>query len=239
MNKMNNSERYKAGFDNLHLSDDFRTRLSERLEKEREDEKVKNISFWNISRVAAAIAVCTIACGSVCYAADVGGIRTNIQLWINGKNENVEVTDMGDGSYTWTDQNGEEHGFGGFTATDDGEVTAISVDEMASYMNNSAELEFENGKILFHYHNLSEDVTDLISSDGKFYIHVDDPANPNTYFEFEEIKPEGTYSVNCSNQAESSGDYHEADVTGLISGKQADELDENTALSFTTMVVSD
>lgn len=230
-----NTERYKDSFSNLHLSEDFGARLEKRLEKEREENKVNNIRIFGIGRIAAAVAVITLACGSVCYAADLGGIRTNIQLWINGKSENIEVTDMGDGSLTWTDKNGENHGFGGYSATDDGELTAMSAKDMASYMNNSAELEFKDDRIIFHYHNISEDVTDMIGSDKKLYVHVDDPVNPNTYFNFEEIG-KGTYSVECSDKAAKDTTYHEADATELISTEPVEAFDENTAVTFTTQI---
>ena len=61
-----NKERYTRSFGKLHLSDDFQTRLNERLEKEREDQKVKKVSFIHFSRAAAAIMICALTCGSVC-----------------------------------------------------------------------------------------------------------------------------------------------------------------------------
>lgn len=233
MMNRSNSERYKASFDKLHLSGDFQARLTESLEKEREDSKVTYTRTFGIGRIAAAAAVFSLLCGSVCYAADLGGIRTTIRLWINGNSKNIDITGTDNGTFTWTDENGEDHGFGGYYATDDGKVTALPADEMISYMNNGAELEFKDDRVIFHYHNLSEDVTDNIDTNGNLYVHVDDPANPNTYFAFSGID-NGTYSVDCSSKAAEGADYHEADAAGLISGDPAEALDENTEVSFTT-----
>ena len=233
MKKMTNSELYKASFDKLHLSGDFEARLAAGLEKEREENKVNNIRVFGLGRVAAAAIVLTLTCGSVCYAADLGGIRTRLQLWINGLDKNVEVTDMGDGSFVWTDENGENHGFGGVSETEDGRITTMPANDMSELINNSAQLEFKDGRIIFHYHNLSEDVTDKNAGDGSLHVHVNDPANPNTYFDFEEIK-NGTYSVECSPEAKQEVKYHEADATDLISGEPVEAFDEDTGVSITT-----
>ena len=232
--KKTNSERYQASFDKLHLSDDFRMRLAQNLEKEREDSKVNNIRAFSIGRIAAIAAVFTLACGSVCYAADLGGIRTTISLWIHGEKESVEVQDMGDGAFAWTDENGENHGFGGYSYTEGEEIKSMSAEDMSAYMNNSAELEFKEDRILFHYHNLTEDVTDRISPDKKLYVHVEDPANPNTYFGFSEIG-QGTYSMECTDRP-TDADYYEADATGLISQDPAAAFDEDTEMVVTTQV---
>lgn len=235
MTNKTNSERYKESFDRLHLSEDFRTRLAGALEHEREDSKMNNIRVFSIGRIAAAAAAFTLLCGSVCYAADLGGIRTNLQLWISGKSRNVEVTDMGNGTFAWTDDSGVNHGFGGFTSTEDGVVTAMPSGDIVTYMNNSAELEFKDGRVLFHYHNISEDVTDKIGADRTLKIHVADPANPNTYFKFEAIS-NGTYSVECSPKASNGAEYYEADATGLISEDPVEALDEDTEIEITTQI---
>ncbi len=231
--KMTNSDRYKASFDNLHLSGDFRMRLAQSLEKEREDSKVRNIRAFSIGRIAAIVAVCTLACGTVCYAADLGGIRTTIRMWIHGQDESVDVLDTGDGSFVWTDENGENHGFGGYSMTEGGEITTMSAEEIAACMNNGAELVSEEGRIFFCYRNIREDVTDLIGSDHTLYVHISDPSNPNTYFGFGDIG-QGSYSTDCSGEAAEGVEYHEVDATGLIPGEPVEALDEDTEFSITT-----
>ena len=234
--KTSNEERYKKSFDNLHLSGDFSSRLSESLEKEREDKKVVNL--FSAGKIAAAVAICTLACGTACYAADVGGIRTNFNLWINGSNHEIEVQDDGNGGYTYYDEDGNEYGFGGVSYGPFGEETPLSAEELVGFMNNDGTLEFtDDGRIIFHYRNISEDVTDLIE-DGELYIHLEDPSNPFTYFDFSEIVPNGGYSCSTDSKAGSHKDYHEIDASELASSEQESPVigDDST---YSTTIISD
>ena len=227
--KTSNEERYKKSFDNLHLSGDFSSRLEGSLEKEREDKKV--VSLFSAGKIAAAVAICSLTCGTACYAADVGGIRTNFNIWFNGTNQDIEVQDNGDGSYTWTDETGHEYGFGGITVDEDGTEHTMTPDEYFGMMNNDGSLEFESdGTVIFHYHNLSVDVTDMIE-DGKLALHVEDPSNAYTYFSFTDITSNGAYACSTGDDPELFVKYTEIDSSDLISGDQAPELDDNTSYS--------
>ena len=90
---MSNKDRYQNAFGKLHLSEDFR----EKCKTPEESGKGKIMNFraiHGISRAAAAaVTICTIALGSagVCYANDIGGIRTTVQMWMNGSRQEVEV----------------------------------------------------------------------------------------------------------------------------------------------------
>ncbi|MBP5554044.1 MAG: hypothetical protein J6X94_04140 [Lachnospiraceae bacterium] len=233
--KTSNEERYKKSFDNLHLSGDFSSRLNESLEKEREDKKV--VKLFSAGKIAAAIAICTLACGTACYAADVGGIRTSFNIWINGTNHEIEVQDDGNGGYSYTDENGHEYGFGGVSYGPGGEEVPMSAEELVELMNNDGTLEFtEDDKVIFHYRNLSEDVTDQIK-DGKLYIHLEDPTNPYTYFNFSEIVPNGSYSLTTDDSKEGSADYVEVDATNLATGEPAPERGDDEV--YGTYILSD
>lgn len=233
--KTSNEERYKKSFDNLHLSGDFSSRLKGSLEKEREDKKVVNL--FSAGKIAAAIAICSLACGTACYAADVGGIRTNFNLWTNGSSREIEVQDNGDGSYTYYDENGKEYGFGGVSYGPGGEEVPMSAEDLVNLMNNDGTLEFtEDDKVIFHYRNISEDVTDKIE-DGELHVHLEDPSNPYTYFSFSEIIPNGSYSLTTFDSKEWFTDYIEIDATDLASGEQAPEREDDEV--YGTYVLSD
>ena len=228
--KTSNSDRYKKSFDNLHLSGDFSSRLSESLEKEREDKKVVNL--FSAGKIAAAIAICSLTCGTACYACDVGGIRTNFNIWLNGSNQEIEVQDNGDGSYTYYDDNGHEYGFGGVSLGPNGEETPMTPDEYFELLNNEGVLRInDEGRTLFYYHNLVEDVTDFIE-DGELYLHVEDPSNPYTYFAFTEISGNGNYACSTGDSKEWFKDYIEIDASDLITGDQALELGEDETVSY-------
>ena len=96
MNKKN-KEQYQRSFSTLHLSDDFRERIKDIPEDYGKVKNMKKTSIFGLSRVAAAVVTtATVLIGSagVCYACDLGGIRTNLNLWIKGSNQTVEVTDL-------------------------------------------------------------------------------------------------------------------------------------------------
>ena len=234
MKKKTNTERYRVAFDSLHLSEDFEARLAESLTNKKENEDMNIRNFFNAGRAAAAAAVVLLTCGTVCYAADAGGLRTTISMWLNGRNESLEVTDRGDGVYSWTDAQGTTHNLGGYVIEDGGEVTAMSAEEMAASMSNGGSLEFTSERrVIFHYHNLNEDVTDSADSDGNIYIHVNDPSNPNTYFTFTDIGADGTYQMTQDETGDPSATYLEADVTGLISEGPVQSSDISTTVEVT------
>lgn len=214
MNK--NEKDYKRSFSRLHLPEDFPERLEARLNDEREDNKMNSDTFHGFSRIAAAITACavTLGVGGVCYAADLGGIRTKVELWMNGEKTEVEVEADGMG-YTWTGDDGEVHGFGGVAMDDSGNKTALTAEELAAAWNTGCDLRAEDGRFTLSYKNLSYDVTDMINEDGTLRVHIADPINPNTYFGFEDITPDGTYGAYTNDRPEEGAVYIELDAAGL------------------------
>ena len=217
MNK--NEERYQRSFNTLHLSDDFPERLEAKVREEREESKMS--TFHGFSRIAAAITICavTFGVGGICYAADVGGIRTKVELWIHGEKAEVEV-EANDTGYSWTDENGNEYGFGGMALDDEGNEVPLSAEELAQHMNNDCELRPEKGRMMLYYKNVSADVTDMIE-DGRLYVHISDPLNPYTYFSFMDISANGTYGCSSSDKPEGNAEYTEIDATGLSTDGEA------------------
>ncbi len=239
---MSNKDRYQKTFNTLHLSEDFR----EKCKTPEESGKGKIMNFraiHGISRAAAAaITVATIALGSagVCYANDIGGIRTTFNMWLNGSRQEVEVVQTGEGTYAVYDENGEETmGFGGMSYDADGNEVGLSAEELVKLFNNECRLNpTDDGRIIFTYKNLTEDVTDLIDENGNLYIHVEDPSNAYTYFNLTDIKTNGAYSADIGDSPSSGKTYYEVDSSNLdIDDVQATEYDENTTL--TTIVISD
>ena len=237
MNK--DQERYQKSFQKLHLSEDFRERLDARLEKEREDKEMKKTTFLGLTRAAAAVAVCTavFGVGGICYAADVGGIRTKIEIWRYGEKSEVEVEADGMG-YTWTDENGETGGFGGVIMDENGNDVVMSAEELAEHMNNDCTLRMKDGRMILYYKNLREDVTDRISSEGTLHVHINDPLNPYTYFNFEEVTPDGSYHCSSWDKPEDGAVYIELDAAELSNEDvPAAERPENVVEG--TYVISD
>ena len=132
MNRRSNKEKYQKSFQALHLSDDFQERFEKRLEEEREGKNMNSNGIYGISRAAAVIAACVVAFGSlgICYAADVGEIRTTVEMWINGSKQEVELEQVNETEYRWTDEGGEEHRMGGVMKEADGSERPMSADEL-------------------------------------------------------------------------------------------------------------
>ena len=73
-----------------------------------------------------------------------------------------------------------------------GNETPLTAEDLAESMNNDCFLEKnEDGRYIFYYKNLQADVTDSIDSNGNLYVHVEDPSNEYTYFNFSEISDNG------------------------------------------------
>lgn len=239
---MSNKERYQRSFEALHLSEDLR----EKCVNPEESGKGKIMNFramYGISKLAAAAAaVCTIALGSagICYANDVGGIRTQVNLWLNGEKQEIEVQETDEGYYVVYDENDEETmGFGGVSYDAFGNEIPMSAEELVGLMNNECRLDFtDDGRVIFYYKNLVEDVTDLIDEKGRLYIHVEDPANPYTYFDITDIEMNGGYSMESGKKASFGKDYYEVDSTDIaVDEESAAEHDDDTAM--TSSVISD
>ena len=232
---MNNKDRYQRSFNTLHLSEDFR----EKCRNPEESGKGKIMNFramYGISKLAAAAVLAgTIALGSagVCYANDIGGIRTRIGMWINGEKQEVEIQQTGDSSYAIYDENGEETmGFGGVSIDAFGNEISMSAEELVGLMNNECHLTFtEDGRLIFTYKNLVEDVTNQTDKKGNLYIHVSDPSNPNTYFDITDIQEDGGYSTYAHSKPTFGKSYYEADSSDLVTEDAAMERDDDISVS--------
>ena len=238
----NNKDRYQKSFNTLHLSEEFREKINEHPEDNGKGKIMNFRAMHGISRIAAAaVTVCTIALGSagVCYANDIGGVRTTLQMWLNGSSQEVEVVQTGEGSYAIYDENGEETmGFGGISYDEFGNEVPMSAEELVGYMNNDCHLEItDDGRYIFSYKNLTEDVTDQVDKKGNLYLHVDDPSNPYTYFEITDIENHG-YSVESGRKASFGKTYYEIDSSSLVITDINDRNDdENT--TYSSFVMSD
>lgn len=241
MSENKNRENYQRSFNKLHLSDDFRSDLEERLEKERKGKiRMFNNSVHGISKIAAAIAIGVITIGSagVCYANDLGGVRTNFEMWLNGSKQTVEVEEDGNGGYTLTAEDGSERGFGGVALNGNGKETPMSAEELLKEMNNDCFLDTaDDGTVTFIYKNIKADVTDSIDENGNLYVHVDDPANEYTYFNISEYDGNG-YSYSTEKTPSWGKKYLEVGTADPDSDVVY-EREDSEDIEYTTTVTED
>lgn len=160
---MNNKERYKQAFSALHPS----VQLSLEAEKMVKIQKKHKI---NMAIAAAIICIVIIGGSGTAYAADIGGIREKISMWLYGAQTEVNVTDNGDGGYTFIyEHDGEikEMGAGGISIDENGNETWLSADELAEDMSQHADVVAdETGKVWVYYYDQQIDITDRFDQDG-------------------------------------------------------------------------
>ena len=164
---MTNKERYQRTFSTLHASDDF---LMEVTPMKRTGKVRKN----RIVALCAAIALIA-ALATAAYAADVGGIRRTIQIWLHGDQTDA-VLEVDNGSYTLTyeDENGEikEMGGGGVAMDGFGKERPLTEDEIMEQLNMPDVEYLDDGSVWVYYHDQKLEITDKFDDDGICYVQL-------------------------------------------------------------------
>lgn len=163
---MTNRERYKQAFSALQTSatQSMEVEMMAMIQKKHK----KNIA------VAAAVACAAlIGVSGTVYAADIGGIQQKVRIWMYGKEEEVVITEKGDGSYLlhYVGDGQEELGFGGVAIGEDenGDTTEswLSPDELVISLNQSVDIaEDTDGRVWIYYYDQKADITDLFDEEG-------------------------------------------------------------------------
>ena len=164
---MTNKEKYKQAFNVLQTSDriDLETIKNANMNKKKK-----------LYRMAVSFAACVVlfTASVTAYAADMGGIKSAIKLWIEGAQTDATIN-FGDGTYTvkYTDSRGVEYnqGGGGYKLEDDGSKTPLTKEELIEHFN-SPEVEYkEDGSVWVYYFEQKIDITDKFK-DGICYLKL-------------------------------------------------------------------
>lgn len=177
---MTNKEKYKRAFSALHPSKPI----------DLEEYTMKNTKLHVIFRPVAAVIACAIllfGCATVAYAADVGGIRTTVHVWIHGNARDIDVVDNGDGSYQFSYTEGAESATvfaGGVAFDENGNEIPLSPEEVAQATFDEIGRQAD-GKIWLYYKSYAFDITQQMTKDGcklvlddqgtKVYFDIDAP----------------------------------------------------------------
>ena len=158
---MSNKEKYKRAFSVLESSCDFTL----------EEKEMKKIKIFNAHKnllTAAAVLLVLVAGSGTAYAADIGGGRETIQLWLYGKQTDVTVGE--DGSIKYADRNGniqEEKGF-------NGDGSPLTAEEVAEDFKDRVDVEkLDDGTVHVYYHDRDYDITDKIVDKDQKEQHAD------------------------------------------------------------------
>lgn len=164
---MIDKQQYQRTFGVLHASEDF-------LKEDITMQTTKHFSMRKVSLLCAAV-ILIFSISTVCYAADVGGIRRTIQLWIHGDQTDA-IMEIQDGQYqlTYEDQQGNLHqqNGGGIAIEPDGSQRPVTEEEILEHLNNP-EVEYkDDGTVWVYYRNQSLEITDRFDADGVCYVQL-------------------------------------------------------------------
>lgn len=163
---MSNKENYKKAFSVLKSSCDFSLE-EKRMEKMKREKINKNLL------AAAAVLFVVVAGSGTAYAANLGGIRESVKLWVRGNKIDVSYEfNEGEGTYlkTYVDENGEE-------VQEDasmwhGDNSPVTMEELIEEEHDRVVVEkTDDGKCILYFQNKVIDITDKFT-DGKCFIHV-------------------------------------------------------------------
>ena len=152
---MTNKEKYQQAFSML--------KASRKLEME-DIEMNKNVVFTKGIAVAAAVALCFVGSNSICYAATGATWVEKMIVYFNGEpmEQDVEVTDLGGGDYSYT-MEVPDNSSGSAVIVTDGlseEVTFCVDTEEAEVTNETATIENADGVVWFCFMGERVDITE-------------------------------------------------------------------------------
>ncbi|MCR4648992.1 MAG: hypothetical protein K5776_07940 [Lachnospiraceae bacterium] len=193
---MTNKEKYKQAFSVLHTSENFSPEV-EMMEKISKKNKIKGI----VAGVAAVLTVSGLS--TTAYAANLGGIQRQIQLWIHG-DQTTATMEIDQGNYTisYVDENGEAkemHG-GGVSLDAFGRERPVTEEEIMDHLDMPDVAFNDDGTIIVYYHAQTIDITDKFNSDGFCFTHVTD-GKKNFYMT---IKNDGSYGIDSDKYPDTS-----------------------------------
>lgn len=137
------------------------------------DHHKKTIHFRKITGlILAACLVFTLAVTA--YAADIGGIRRIIQIWLYGDQTTV-VLDVQGGQYTVTDEEGSFiKGGGGVAFEPDGSERPLTEEEILQHLDQPDLQHKEDGTVWVYYHGQKIEITDRFDEYGICYLELRD-----------------------------------------------------------------
>ena len=186
---MTNKEKYKQAFSVLHTSENFSPEV-EIMAKLNKKNKIRAI-------IAACIGIFTVGgLGTTAYAANVGNIQRQIQLWVQGDQTTATLDiDETQGeykiSYTGTDGAPVEISGGGITIDINGNEKPVNEQEIMEHIMMPSVEYLYDGTIWVYYKDRQMEITDKFDEEGFCYTQIADGGQ--TYYMT--IKKNGGYGI--------------------------------------------
>ena len=119
-----------------------------------------------LTTVCASLAVVLI-CGVSAYAADLGGARHMVNVWLHGDMTKVSIEQVSEGQFQVTYPDGSVRGTGGMTVGANGEERGVTLKEVEERLRNDPEVaQDEDGRICLYLRDHKIDITDQIEKKG-------------------------------------------------------------------------
>ena len=125
-----------------------------------------------------------VACGAVvlamalavgAYAADVGGFRQTVNLWLHGDITEVTIEQIGEGQFEVTYPDGSTRGTGGAVEDGHGGMRPATMEEVKEYLLTEPDVnEDEDGRIWLYLRDNKIELTDQIQEKGYAQVKVKD-----------------------------------------------------------------
>lgn len=166
---------YNEAMDRIHMSEECAQRiLAQAASNGRKGGNVMKFKK-SMQRGIAALAAAVVL-SAAAFAADVGGIRTNMTMWFHGEQQQVEV--QKDGKYGYTAKvDGKEKSFGGVSIDENGNAQALDESDIQDAYAVDVE-KGEDGKWTLYFYDQTIDITKemeqgkydkVLSHDGQKY----------------------------------------------------------------------
>lgn len=154
---------YNRAMDRVHMSEDCAKRILERASSS--ERKGGNVMKYRIMlRRAATVVVAAAVVSATALAADVGGIRTRVTLWMNGQQQEVELEKDGEYGYKIT-IDGEERGFGGVSIDGDGNTKPLDEEDIEDMYAVDVQQE-DDGTWTLYFYDQTIDITEDMKNGG-------------------------------------------------------------------------
>ncbi len=114
-----------------------------------------------------------VAENGVAYAADLGGIRTTVNVWLHGEHTQLDAVPNGTGGYEFYETGSDEPigGGGGVWIDENGVEHAASAQEVAENLASPVEVR-EDGTVWLSVNDRTWDITDYIQSGKSENFHA-------------------------------------------------------------------
>ena len=120
-----------------------------------------------VAATACASLALVVLLGAVAYAADLGGIRHPVNVWLHGDMTEVTIQQVGDGQLEVTYPAGSTRGTGGMAYDPDGTARGVTMEEVIDQLLTDVEAtQDEDGRYWLYIRDHKIDITDQIEANG-------------------------------------------------------------------------